>query len=47
MWPYTDCEWNFITRTVKRSSKTEKAKLLIVASILPSIILASAALMFI
>ena len=41
MWPYTECEWNFITHKSKKENKLEKFKILVLASILPSIILSS------
>lgn len=41
MWPYTECEWNFITRTKKKQNKSEELKVIALASILPSIILIS------
>jgi len=41
MWPYTECEWNFITRKKKKQNRSEDLKVLGLASILPSIILIS------
>ena len=43
MWPYTECEWNFVTHGVKKNKKKvsnfKKYKTIVWASIVPSLTL--------
>ena len=39
MWPYNDCEWNYITHGFKKKVKSKNSKLVLLCA-LPSIIFA-------